>query len=62
MQERGSQVICKYCLEPIEKNKSKVHIDPQPTGKYVHLPTHLFSCFDANGNPTGRQAEPEESE
>ena len=24
----------------------------------MHLPTHLFSCFDTQGSPTGRQAEP----
>lgn len=55
-------MICKHCLTPIEKFKPSTKIEPRPTGKWVHVFAHLFSCFDANGNPTGRQAEPEDPE
>lgn len=49
--------ICKHCLQPVEKNTSKVKIEPYTPREYRHVFGHLFGCFDSKGNPTGTFAE-----
>ena len=49
--------ICKHCLQPVEKNTSKVKIEPYTPREYRRVFGHLFGCFDSKGNPTGTFAE-----